>query len=503
MIVGEEAYNQRYKPNAIYSVKKLMGSGKKVTLRHAGRELVKTPAEISSEILKALVEKASKLYKDIKDVVITVPAEFNNKQIEDTKIAAELAGLNLLNIMREPTAASLVYRLDKKDCNVIVYDLGGGTFDVSMVSIKVATNMDNDILSSLGLESNSSEKDSITVRATRGDTALGGDDLDHYMYDLVEERIKDLGYNTKLITEQDKEKITLRLEHNKKIDFSMIKLKIDITLKDGTRVLEDIPFTKDDYKKCTRKLFNRTRKYTDDLIKSEKVKLDGLVLVGGSTKNAYLQEMLREAYPGLKIYNHLNPDESVALGASINAKRLKYGSEDLEIFDVTSGAIGVLADGRITHLIEKNQSIPYTTSKIFATSMDDQELINVEVYEGSGIYAQDNIYLGNLILRNIPKGKAGTIRVVVELSIDDSGLLECQVITESNKIKTPLVNILGKTEEKKESKTSIKHVRWFNFAETLDNDKKLKLTKLIKTAIKDPSKDKDVVTYIRSVTENA
>ena len=353
-IVGDKAYAKRYQSNVCYSVKRLMGSDELVTFEHAGKKITKTPAEVSAIILKGLVSKV-KLYKDIKDVVITVPAGFNINQIEATKKAADLAGLNLLGIMREPTAASLVYRLDKEPGNILVYDLGGGTFDVSIVNVKKGSSGDSDLLDFLGMGDDETEsKDSITVINTRGNNKLGGDDLDREIYSLMENKLKThYGITPKMIRREDKEKLILKLEQYKKsADYANTDIYLDWTLTNGKKFQGMVSFTMEDFEKATKKIYRKTKVYIDDVLKSSNVNIHSIVLVGGSTKNVLLQKMLKDDYPGVNVCNYLNPDEAVSLGASVQAKRLKYGSDTLEVFDVTSNPIGVLSDGRVKTLIE-------------------------------------------------------------------------------------------------------------------------------------------------------
>lgn len=470
-IVGEVAYVNRNKPNACYSVKRLMGTDKVVTFTHGKKKITKTPAEVSALILAELVKRASRIHKGIKDVVITVPAEFSTKQVADTLLAAEIAELNVLNIMREPTAASLVYKLDQKPGNVLVYDLGGGTFDVSVVSIEKGSSGESDVFNLLGIESEKS-KDSVTVRGTRGNTKLGGDDLDLLLYKVIEKRLKDQGCKVNLIKEEDREEMILRLESYKKLeDFKMINFNVNVTLKDKSKFKGEVAFTLEDLMEATVELFNRTKVYLDDLINSSKLNIDSIVLVGGSTKNKFLVSAIEHTYD-LECCRYLNPDECVAQGAAIQAKRIKFGSDNLDVFDVTSSAIGILSEGdRVITLIEKNQSIPYSYNRTFETCVDNQEVIAVRVYEGPSIYKGDNVYLGDLVIDKIPKGKAGEVRVNVQLSIDSNGLLSCQAtVGGKEKYSVTLVNILGAKVEKETKASSVMFDRWIKFAFTLENE---------------------------------
>lgn len=502
-IVGDKAYAKRYQSNVCYSVKRLMGSDELVTFEHAGKKITKTPAEVSAIILKGLVSKV-KLYKDIKDVVITVPAGFNINQIEATKKAADLAGLNLLGIMREPTAASLVYRLDKEPGNILVYDLGGGTFDVSIVNVKKGSSGDSDLLDFLGMGDDETEsKDSITVINTRGNNKLGGDDLDREIYSLMENKLKtNYGITPKMIRREDKEKLILKLEQYKKsADYANTDIYLDWTLTNGKKFQGMISFTMEDFEKATKKIYRKTKVYIDDVLKSSNVNIHSIVLVGGSTKNVLLQKMLKDDYPGVNVCNYLNPDEAVSLGASVQAKRLKYGSDTLEVFDVTSNPIGVLSDGRVKTLIEKNQSLPCTITKTFTTSVDDQQFVDVKVYEGSSIYHQECEYLGDLVVRGLPKGKAGTIAVVVTLTVDSDGLLQVETLIDGKRNKVTLMNILGKKMEVEDKRSLILFDKWYEIANSLDEPYRSELNNLIEEAKQEPAKKVQVAKYIAKLNK--
>ena len=500
-IVGDKAYAQRYKSNACYSVKRLMGTDKIITFEHAGKKITKTPAEVSAIILKGLISKV-KMYKDIEEVVITVPAGFNIRQIEDTKKAAELAGLKVLNIMREPTAASLVYRLDKEPGNILVYDLGGGTFDVSIVNVKKGSSGESDLLSVLGMSGDNS-KDSITVIDTRGNNKLGGDDLDQEIYSILENKIIDkFGISSKLIGREDKEKLILKIEQYKKsADYSSVEIYLDWVLTNGKKIKGTVDFTTDDFRLATKKIYKKTKVYINEVLKSSNINIHSIVLVGGSTKNVLLQQMLKEDYPDCNVCNYLNPDEAVSLGAAVQAKRLKYGSDTLEVFDVTSNPIGVLSDGRVTPLIEKNQSLPCTITKTFTTSIDNQKFVDICVYEGSSIYPQECEYLGDLVVKGLPKAKAGTLAIVVTLVVDSDGLLQVETTIDGKKNKVTLMNILGKKLEVEDKKSLILFDRWYSYANKLEEPFKSELLDLINEAKTEPGKKLAVVKYISKISK--
>ena len=256
-----------------------------------------------------------------------------------------------------------------------------------------------------------------------------------------------------------------------------------------------------DYKRCTYRIFQRTKVYIDDLLNSQNINIDAIVLVGGSTKNKFLKEFLAKEYPNVHLYDYLNPDESVADGAAVNAKRLKFGSDDLEIFDVTSNRIGVEADGRIITMIEKNQTVPCTQSKSFATSVDNQQKVSINIYEGSGIYKEDCNYLGTVVLDDIPKGKANSVAIYVSLTVDDNGLLTCtgRADTKAPK-KLELVNILGRKVEKETKSSNVMFERWYAFANKLEDDAvREELLELIDNARVNPDGAREVIEYMRKL----
>lgn len=485
-IVGKEAYENKAKSNVVYSVKRLMGSGEKVTFTDKGKTLTMTPAEVSAEILKGLVSKVGSEYGTIKDVVITVPAGFDIKQVEDTKLAGELAGLNVIGIMREPTAAALAYRLDKKDGNILMYDLGGGTFDVSLVHLESAKKTESDLFDMLGIdEETQSDKDNVTVKDVRGNNHLGGDDLDLLLLKRVYKLLKEEGVDTTKITREDKEDILLRLERLKKRgDFVSIILKLNLKLKGGGRFTGDIVLGKEDLVKATETIFKKTKLLIDDLVNSSGYNVSSLVLVGGSTKNEILRDLLRETYPNLEMYTHLEPDESVALGAAIQAKRLKFGSEDLEVFDIVNAPIGVLADGIVTPLIEKGQSLPYSVQRNFTVDEDNATSVAVQIYEGSGIYAEDNTLLGSIIINNLREAEKNTLLVKVRLTVTVDGLLTAEVFTDGKFKKVELQSITGREVNSDSSKKVKIFNRFMMKAKSLNEPHRSELLALIEKARK-------------------
>lgn len=506
-IVGKEAYKNRYKPNACYSVKTLMGSEEIVHFKHGHKEITKTPVEVSSLILKALVDEIDYVYPGVEDVVITVPAAFTTKQIEDTRKAAELANLNVLSIIKEPTAASLAYRLDDdKDKTVLVYDLGGGTFDVSLVDIKKQASDDSsDLFDLLGVEesSNKESKTIVTVKNTAGDTHLGGDDLDRELLRMVLEKLEKQGCKTNLISKVDKEKLLLRIESFKKSFDHALSLdsKISFVLTDGSKWEGTVVTSAEDFIRATRTIYKRTKKYIDKIVNSN-LNIDAIVLVGGSTKNKKLQEMIARDFPNCQVCNYLYADEAVSLGASIAAKRAKFGADDFDVFDVISSNIGVLAINRVVPVIEKATSIPCTKSKVLVNHCDDQEQAQVKIYEGSDVQPEKCTYLGDLLI-DLPKGKAGEVSVEIFLSVDISGLLTVETVTNGVRKKAQLVNVLGrKVENDNNKETSVVFSRWYDVANSLEDDEQREtLLNLIEKARKEPNAKVEVIKFLRGLKD--
>lgn len=505
-IVGKEAYKNRYKPNACYSVKTLMGSEEIVHFKHGKKEITKTPVEVSALILRALVDGVAYVYPEIKDVVITVPAAFTTKQIEDTRKAAELADLNVLSIIKEPTAASLAYRLDdNEDKTVLVYDLGGGTFDVSIVDIKTQHEDDSsDLFDMLGVEDSSSKcKTIITVKNTAGDPHLGGDDLDKEILSIILEKLKGQGCPVDKIAKVDLEELLLRVEEFKKGFGSVLafKSKVELHLNDGSIFEGEVFTNSDDFARATRTIYDKTKKFINKVVNSD-LNIDAIVLVGGSTKNKVLQEMIARDYPNCQVCNYLYADEAVSLGASIAAKRAKFGSDDFDVFDVISSNIGVLAVNRVLPVIEKATSIPCTKSKVLVNHCDNQETAQVKVYEGSEVQPEKCTYLGDLLI-DLPKGKAGEVSVEIFLSVDINGLLTVETVTNGKRRKAQLVNVLGKKVENDNNKeTSVVFSRWYDIANSLENDEDREtLLNLIEKARKEPNAKIEVVKFLRGLKD--
>ena len=517
-VVGLEAYRNRERKSVVYSVKKLMGSGQKVhVVAENGEEFDLEPYEVSAEILKALVENISDRYKVVEDVVITVPADFNNKQIEDTLKAAKLAKLNVLQILREPTAGSLALRLEEKiEGDFIVYDLGGGTFDASLINLSSDQQDSDDAFDDIyGFDSEPSNDSNegkdlssiYVVKATRGDVNLGGDDLDEIMLNIVLERLKSKGVQIWAMPDDVKEKLKLRLEMRKKDSIDDIYvMNVNYKPTKGKEVNEEVYVYPNDFYKATLEIFNKTKVHIDNLLKEYPTNLKGIVTIGGSTKNRLLKELLEHTYK-IKVYGDLNPDEAVSLGAAVQASSLKFGGSNISVLDVISHGIGVLADGRITNIIPRDTTVPTSATRAFGTSRDNQEQVDIHVFSGNSSIPEECVYLGTLNIKDIPKGKAEQVYVKVNLSIDSSGSLECYVVSGDVSKRAVLSNVLGASQTSSSPKTlslnEKKVVRWRHFANKIEDEKDREfLLDLIDEFLIDDSVENRIIDFIRERKQN-
>lgn len=482
-IVGEEAYINRYKSNVIYSVKRLMGTDETITLVDGDKTKVVTPVEMSAGILKEAVRKASENYGNIKDVVVTVPAYFGDKQVSDTEKAGKLAGLNVLKIFREPTAASLFYakEIEKKSSKILIYDLGGGTFDITLVNIiqrKPCKELDDFYGFKFDRKEESSGQTILSVLKTDGDTRLGGDDIDNELLNICLERLKDKGYDTNLLTKEQLEELRLKMESKKKDGSAAYEIHLDYVLKDGSNLKDIIQIYPVDFTNSTMKIYEKTRKIMKRVLSDVNVnELDAIVLVGGSTKSIYIKEFLKRDFPNIKINDALNPDEAVALGAAIEAKRLKFNDINMKVYDVLPLAIGVLADGKVQKVIQQNQSVPYAKSSIYQTTVDNQKEIKVCIYQGNSIFPEECTYLGHLIIDNLEPKPAGEAQIVVNLSVNANGLLKVSVSIDDKVKEVTLTNLFASKDEKKPTnpinKNNRKLNRWRAFANSLSDPSEL------------------------------
>lgn len=430
--VGYEAYQERYLQNIAYSIKRIMGSGRSVILTLRTRppypsptdldwdddlDAEFTPAEISAEILRYLKQRTAELYYPVTDCVITVPAYFNQRQIEDTLEASRLAGLNCRQILKEPTSASYIYSQlgHAASGNVLIYDLGGGTFDVTHMNFLRKDAIPKKMLTSLrnqyGIELDTQHADNTDqyfcrVLGTYGDVNLGGDDIDKAMAEHL------IATNKLTLTVEEKEKLYLYCE-----DFKKSKVQ-------GTQITvggKKVQVTNNDLDFAVDQIFDKTLRIMEDI---DMTAVKTIVLVGGSTKSQRLRDDLSAAFPGIEISAVLDPDATVALGAGSVAKAIANDSS-LMYADVLPLPIGVLVDEkRVDVCIAKNTSMPYTVSKVYHTLHDNQSQITVHVYQGLSSNPEECTYLGRLTLTDIPKAPAGEVNVVVDFVLTGQGRLK-------------------------------------------------------------------------------
>nr|AGN29333.1 heat shock protein 70 [Mesomycoplasma ovipneumoniae] len=406
-IVGDAAKRQlETNPEAIASIKRLMGSDK--TVRANDRDY--KPEEISAKILAYLKEYAEKkIGHKVSKAVITVPAYFDNAQREATKNAGKIAGLEVARIINEPTAAALAFGLDKteKEMKVLVYDLGGGTFDVSVLELSNGT---------------------FEVLSTSGDNHLGGDDWDNQIVDWMIKRIKeeydfdaksDKMAPTRLKEEAEKTKINLSNQSVSTISLPFLGLG-----KNGPINVE-LELKRSEFEKMTAHLIDRTRKPIVDALKQAKIEaseLDEVLLVGGSTRMPAVQTMIEHTL-NKKPNRSINPDEVVAIGAAIQGGVLAGDISDVLLLDVTPLTLGIETLGGVsTPLIPRNTTIPVTKSQIFSTAEDNQTEVTISVVQGERQLAADNKMLGRFNLSGIEPAPRGLPQIEVSFSIDVNGI---------------------------------------------------------------------------------
>jgi len=414
--------------NTVYSIKRFMGrrlgevgsetkivpykvkSGKDDRVEvEAGGETY-TPEQVSAMILQKLKTDAEAyLGQPVKDAVITVPAYFNDAQRQATKNAGEIAGLNVIRIINEPTAASLAYGLDKKtNEKILVFDLGGGTFDVSILEVGDGV---------------------FEVKSTNGDTHLGGDDYDRRIVDwIADEFKKDQGIDLRAdrqalqrLTEAA-EKAKIELSSRQETDVNLPFITADAS---GPKHL-DMKLSRSKFEQLTEDLTNRCVGPFEAALKDAGMsasEIDEVILVGGSTRMPVIQELVKKL-TGKDPHRGVNPDEVVAMGAAIQAGVLQGEVKDVLLLDVTPLSLGIMTEGKVnTVMIARNTTIPTSKTEVFSTASDSQPSVEIVVLQGERPLADDNRTLGRFMLDGIPPAPRGVPQIEVTFDIDANGII--------------------------------------------------------------------------------